>query len=212
MLLSPTSPSSSTYLPDSPTCFTKYSPESDAAGIVVGQDLRDGGVGGVDLAVHAEHRDAGLFGPADVRDRAVGIRRIEQHGRVARGDHVLEVGRFLGRIVLRIEHDHVIAQLRRMLLGRFAQHDEPGVVQRRDDHGNPRLPAGLAGDPPPQPASTMSSRRTRRRERSSHERDSRTSGGRATGSQKTTPDFRITFAYGVHSPVRTITSLDRVSS
>ena len=32
-----------------------------------------------------------------------------------------------------------------------------------------------------------------------------------SGSQKTTPDFRMTFAYGVHSPVRTMASLEQVS-
>ena len=113
----------------------------------------------------------------------------------------------LAVIVLGIEQRRFVAQFDGPITGRLAQHDEPRVVQGRDDDGDPRLPGrSLVGEQPsPQPAEQEG--------RLTELISGRHQFGRKIGSfQNTTPDFRMTFAYGVHSPVRTITSLDRVRS
>ena len=85
------------------------------------------------------------LGLAHVGDGAVGVGGIEQDGAVAAGDDVLEMGRLLGGVILRIEHGRVVAQLLGAGLRGLAEHDEPRVVQRGDDDGDPRLAGRGAG-------------------------------------------------------------------
>ena len=118
MLLSPTSAQQLGVLAFLADDFDKVLAESDAARIAVGKNLRRRGVVVVDLAVDAEHRHAGVFGLANVGDRAVGIGRIEQNAPVALRDDVFEMRRFLVRVVLRIEHRGVVTQLLDALLCR----------------------------------------------------------------------------------------------
>ena len=110
--------------------------EGDAARVVIGENLGSGGVVGLDLAVHAEHGNAGGLGAADVGNGALGVGAVEEHGAVAGGDEVVEMLGFFCRIVLRVEDDGVVAELFCPVAGGVGEDDEPRIIERGNDDGD----------------------------------------------------------------------------
>ena len=119
--------------------------ERDATGVVVGQDLRDGGVGGVDLAVHAKDRNPRRFRPAHIGDGTVCVGGIEQNGPVSGGDDVFKVGGFFCGIVLGIEDGRFVPEFPGPIPCGLAEHDEPGIVQGRDHDSHASRTSGVGG-------------------------------------------------------------------
>ena len=118
--------------------------------VVVGDDLRDGDAGLVDLAVDQEARNAGVLGLLNRLDRSVGAGVVENDRDRFAGDRGVDQLVLLVGVVVVNEHQSVVAE--RLGLGGRAfglGGEERVVVRRRDDRDQVRGVSGASAKAAP---------------------------------------------------------------
>jgi len=103
----------------------------DAARDVVGGDVRQH-VGAVHLAVDGDDLDLGLRGLLDHGLGRVGVAGVEQNDADVLLDEVVDLPGLLGRIVLGVGNDELIAEFLGLGLGALLEGDEERIVERGD--------------------------------------------------------------------------------